>query len=260
MRTAIITLSPKGLAIAEKLRAEMPGATLYAHASVSAPANATAFEKVVELTAEIFKKYEGFVYIMPCGVVVRAIAGCVEHKKTDPAVVVVDVGGRHAVSLLGGHEGGANALAMEVANILGAEPVISTTTEAEKTVIVGVGCRKGAEAEKIVEAITVALKDAGVAIDDVRFIASADVKAREAGLIDAAHTLNVPLRIIGSDTIRAFAGAFQKSDFVMEKVGLPAVAEPSAMLAGRRTTLLQSKKNYNGITVALARENCSWSA
>ena len=51
-------------------------------------------------------KYDGLVYIAPCGVVVRAIAPFLEHKTKDPAVVVVDVGGRWAVSLLSGHEGG----------------------------------------------------------------------------------------------------------------------------------------------------------
>jgi cobalt-precorrin 5A hydrolase len=41
----------------------------------------------------------------------------------------------------------------------------------------------------------------------------------------------------------------------MEKVNLPAVAEPAAMLAGRRTRLLRGKKSYHGVTVALARES-----
>ena len=87
----------------------------------------------MDLTEQIFASYTGLVYIAPTGVVVRAIAPLLRHKTTDPAVVVVDVGGRWAVSLLSGHEGGANELAVTVANILGAEPVVSTTTEAVKT-------------------------------------------------------------------------------------------------------------------------------
>ncbi len=47
-------------------------------------------------------------------------------------MVVVDVGARWAISLLSGHEGGANDLAVAVGNILAAEPVISTTSEALK--------------------------------------------------------------------------------------------------------------------------------
>ncbi len=44
---------------------------------------------------------------------------------------------------------------------------------------------------------------------------------------------------------------------VEEKVAVPAVAEPVALLAGRRTELLLPKTIINSVTVAIARENCS---
>lgn len=259
MKTAVITLSEKGLVVAQRISQGIDGAELYAHESMAKNSGAKTFERVVELTSEIFSQYEGLVYVMPCGVVVRAIAQHVEHKKKDPAVVVVDVGGRFAVSLLSGHEGGANMLAAQVANLIGGEAVISTTTEAEKTVIVGVGCRRGAEKERIKDAIMSALEEAGVGIEEVRLIATADVKKDEKGIIEAAKDFDAPLSIIESKRILAFAGAFEKSDYVMEKVGVPAVAEPSAMLAGRRTSLLLPRRKYDGITVALAKESCLWS-
>ena len=111
------------------------------------------FTKIADLTASLFPVCRGLVYAAPCGVVVRAIAPLIQSKFEDPAVVVLDAGGRWAVSLLSGHEGGANALAIRVANLLGAEPVITTTTEALKSVIVGIGCRRGTPAERIVAAI-----------------------------------------------------------------------------------------------------------
>jgi cobalt-precorrin 5A hydrolase len=40
---------------------------------------------------------------------------------------------------------------------------------------------------------------------------------------------------------------------------LPAVAEPSALLAGRRTPFICRKKTYNGITIAIALESFLWS-
>ena len=134
------------------------------------------WEIAVELTARIFPKYDGLIYILPCGVAVRAIAGQLRDKHTDPAVVAVDIAGRWAVSLLSGHEGGANQLAVDVANVLDAEPIISTTTEAIKTIIAGIGCRKGIEAERIVSAVNSAVSSAGVAIENIRLLASADVK------------------------------------------------------------------------------------
>ena len=43
------------------------------------------------------------------------------HKTSDPAVVVLDQKGKHAISLLSGHLGGANDLAREMAAISGGE-------------------------------------------------------------------------------------------------------------------------------------------
>jgi cobalt-precorrin 5A hydrolase len=57
------------------------------------------------------------------------VAGLLRHKTVDPAVVVVDELGRHAVSLLSGHLGGANDLARRIGNAIGATPVISTATD-----------------------------------------------------------------------------------------------------------------------------------
>ncbi|HDY90459.1 MAG TPA: hypothetical protein ENH82_20355, partial [bacterium] len=55
---------------------------------------------------------------MASGIVVRIIAPYIKDKHTDPAVVVVDDVGRSVISLVSGHEGGANKLAHRVANIL----------------------------------------------------------------------------------------------------------------------------------------------
>jgi precorrin-3B methylase len=169
--------------------------------------------------------------------------------------VVVDVGGRWAISLLSGHEGGANDLALSVSNILAAEPVITTTTEAVKTIIVGVGCRRGTPAEPIIEAIRQALATANASIEQVRLLASADIKRDEAGLLEASRQLGIPLRLVSSEEIRQSPRGFERSDFVQEKVNLPAVAEPAALLAGRRTRLLLPKQIFPSVTVALARED-----
>ena len=72
---------------------------------------------------------DGFVIIGAAGIAVRSIAPLLSSKATDPAVVCVDDGGHHVVSLVGGHAGGANDLAAEVAGYLSAVPVISTATD-----------------------------------------------------------------------------------------------------------------------------------
>jgi cobalt-precorrin 5A hydrolase len=258
MSLAVITLSPEGAILADHLMRGLPESHLYVHEKVKGDRRAEKFASVAELTKDIFAKYKGLVYVAPCGVVVRAIAPFIESKIKDPAVVVVDVGGRWAVSLLSGHEGGANDLAITVANALSAEPIITTTTEALKTLIVGVGCRRGTTSEKIVAAIKEALTEADLEISQVRSLSSADIKSDEQGLLQAARELGLPLRFISSDEIRGFAGSFEHSDFVQEKVDLPAVAEPAALIAGRRTRLVLKKRTFNGVTVAVARESCLW--
>jgi cobalt-precorrin 5A hydrolase len=57
-----------------------------------------------------FKRYSGHIFIMSTGIVVRVIAPLINNKLEDPAVVVVDDQANHAISLLSGHLGGANAL------------------------------------------------------------------------------------------------------------------------------------------------------
>ncbi len=80
---------------------------------------------------------------MASGIVVRTIAPYIKNKYVDPAVVVVDDVGRFVVSLLSGHEGGANNLSHNVANALNTDAVITTGTEAKKDIILGIGCKRG---------------------------------------------------------------------------------------------------------------------
>ncbi|MGA2066399.1 MAG: cobalamin biosynthesis protein [Thermoguttaceae bacterium] len=260
-KIAVVSLSAAGARLAARLCEAAGGlgpCDVFLHVGVAEMPAARRFDRIADLSREIFSQYEGIVCIAPAGVVVRAIAPLVEHKTSDPAVVVVDVGGRWAISLLSGHEGGANDLAMRVANLLGAEPVISTTSEAGRDLVVGVGCRRGAPADHIVAAVRQALKAAGYDLAAVRLLASADLKADEAGLIEAARWLGLPLRLVASDEIRATVYAFAPSPLAQDKVDLPAVAEPAALLAGRRTRLLLPKQIFGDVTVAVARENC-WS-
>jgi len=259
-KIAIISLSQQGTEIAVALAAKFSDASLYLHQDIQTTQPAERFSRVIALTEQIFNDYQGLVYIMPTGVVVRALSAQVRHKLHDPAVVVVDVGGRWAISLLSGHEGGANDLAMQVANIIGVEPIITTTTEAIRRLIIGIGCRRGMSAERIIAAIQQALTMIERSLEEVRLLATAEPKQDEAGLLEAATQLERPLRVIKAQEIRTCHQEFQVSHFVQTQVNLPAVAEPAALLAGRNTQLILNKQAFNGITIAIAEENCMWLA
>lgn len=253
-KIALVTLSNQGLEIAEKIYREAP-AVIFVHSQVSEAKGCNVFDKVVELTEEIFKSYKKIVYILPVGVAVRAIAKCIRHKTQDPAVVAVDIGARWAISLLSGHEGGANDLCLKISNIIGSEPIVTTATEARKDIIVGIGCRRGADSRDIVQAVIQTLEKVGIDLDRVRMLVSADIKKDEQGLIKAGLELGIPLYFIQKQQIVNLPLNLTDSEFVRESVGLPGVAEPCALLAGRKTKLILGKTICKSVTIAIAREN-----
>ncbi|MEV8413409.1 precorrin-3B C(17)-methyltransferase [Streptomyces niveus] len=85
---------------------------------------------VREAVERAFAECDQLVCFLATGATVRLLAPLLADKSRDPGVVCVDEAGRYAVSLLGGHGGGANSLATEVGSTLCATPVITTATDA----------------------------------------------------------------------------------------------------------------------------------
>lgn len=131
-KIAVWVLTANGLALAQTLATRWPRLTVRCCRRLSplhAMATVEPFDRLSDTVAAVFDAYEGHIFIMAAGIVVRAIAPLIEDKTRDPAVVVVDDAGRFAVSLVAGHIGGANRLAAAVAEVLNATPVITTATD-----------------------------------------------------------------------------------------------------------------------------------
>jgi cobalt-precorrin 5A hydrolase/precorrin-3B C17-methyltransferase len=108
----LVTTTAAGRASAARLAAHWPDTRSYAIADLE--------------TA--WRECDALVCFLAVGATVRLIAPLLNDKITDPAVVCVDEISRFAVPVVGGHHG-ANALAEQVAEALGATPVVTTATD-----------------------------------------------------------------------------------------------------------------------------------
>ncbi len=126
-----IALTRPGARTAARIAAGLPGTRAWAPARFAAEAGVDGFdEPVADRIARLWPGAGGFLLVMAAGIAVRAIAPLLRDKTVDPAVVVLDPGGRFAVPLLSGHLGGGNDLARAVAERLGGRAVITTATDA----------------------------------------------------------------------------------------------------------------------------------
>ena len=118
LRAAVFCFSDRGAALAERIAGLFPGARRVRPRG-----------DLAARTAECFRECDALIFVGAAGIAVRAIAPHVAAKTADPAVIVADDCGRHVVSLLSGHIGGANRLTRQIAARIGAEPVVTTATD-----------------------------------------------------------------------------------------------------------------------------------
>lgn len=202
--------------------------------------------------ATAYRQHSHWIIVGATGIAVRFLEGLIADKNNDPAVVVLDEAARFAISLLAGHEGGANKLAYRVAAIVGAVPVITTATEAIKPLVLGIGCRKDISHEYIAAAVKQAL--GARALDQVREVATIDVKQHEPGLLAFCAAHRLPLRVIPRDTVAARAWVTMPSAWVNQQIGVDGVCEPCALIASPRGKLIVPKTTLGGVAVAVVED------
>lgn len=88
--------------------------------------------------ATLFTDFDQVVFFVSLGAVVRLIAPHLKSKDEDPGVLVVDDAAQFVIPVLSGHVGGANAMAEQVAAVLGATAVLTTASDVGKTIPVDI--------------------------------------------------------------------------------------------------------------------------
>ena len=131
MKIAIFAYSRQGCCTARKVMSCFPEADFKAH-TVERFAE-KGFRPICCPTkpfyGELFNWADTLIFIGSCGIAVREIAPHMRDKQTDPAVVCIDELGRFVIPLLSGHIGGANEMALKIADHLKTTPVITTATD-----------------------------------------------------------------------------------------------------------------------------------
>lgn len=247
MKIAIITINHAGENLARTMMSDFPGADIFN----SRMSRRGALKKLVEY---VFNKYDGLIFIAALGITIRLIGGLIKNKFHDPAVVSVDTAGRSSISVLSGHEGGANRLAFLVAASTGASPVVTTGAEVHKKFVLGIGTRRGIDAGTVKKAIRKAMSRKKIDLGAIRLVSTIDLKKDEKGLIEACRDLDLPLIFISKESIKNFKGVISVSEVVRRHIGTDGVCEPCALLAGRRAGLILRKQLTAGVAVSIAEE------
>lgn len=344
MKTVIISLTRGGKLQALRIRDIMPEAELYVLEKFYEPQEATQpiYSSLRELVEECFLKADLLIFIMATGIVVRLIAPLLQHKGIDPAVLVMDEGGKNIISLVSGHVGGANLWTKKLGEALGANPVITTASDSKgllsidmlaieyncalidwekakkitshmvnggsvgvysdeldlsslppeyivvktlqelkkcltgvcisnkqlnlvgeegliqlypKNIVVGIGCKLGTKKTAILEEIEAAFNVVKRSIYSIKKVMTIEIKAKEAGLIEATQQLKVPLEILATNEIKQVEGLFEASAFVEKTVGVSAVSGPCAYIGSHKGKILLEKQRNNGVTISLAEMN-----
>lgn len=164
MKVSIISFTLKGIELSLKIKKAFSGETeedlcLYtkcSHAEKSlternltgknlAESGLSYVEQpLTEWTGEQMKKRRSLLFIGACGIAVRAIAPFLTDKLNDVPVLVMDEQGRFVIPVLAGHVGGANELAVSLAERMGSTPVITTATDLNHCFAVDLFARRNA--------------------------------------------------------------------------------------------------------------------
>lgn len=132
------------------------------------------------------------------------------------------------------------------------EPFKITLRLVPKSLVLGIGCKKGAKTEDICDAIVKTLQENNIDINAVEKITSIDFKNQECGLLETAKKYNLPIEFYSAEQLRQVAGEFTQSDFVKSITGVDNVCERSACLGACSTNILVYKTVKNSVTIAIA--------
>ncbi|MGB0732664.1 MAG: cobalt-precorrin 5A hydrolase [Pontibacterium sp.] len=233
----IIALTEAGKALAERLVA----------LERSPLANALVSYKPQPFGEQVqayFRQGELLIFICATGIVMRTLAPVLQNKYEDPPVLVMDEQGKFVIPLLSGHEGGANQWAQDVAELINAQPVITTANAyTQPKYCVGMGCERGCPVDELEVLLRDCLTQAGLALSQISALSSIDIKADEVGLIALAERLGLVYQTWDKTQLATMESLLStRSEYVYKTVGVYGVAESAALFSAQQLVNGVSKK------------------
>lgn len=128
-KTAIIASTDKGVKLGQIIQKEFQKSVLVSTRKLE---DVTEIKSIADFLENNFTKFDSYIFIGALGICVRSISSFIEDKKTDPAIVNIDDAGKFVQSVISGHVGGANELATSIARAIGAQAVITTSSDVQE--------------------------------------------------------------------------------------------------------------------------------
>lgn len=133
------------------------------------------------------------------------------------------------------------------------KPFTRTLNLVPQIIQVGLGCRRGAQFEKLTEFLNVALAKMNISLKAISGFSSIDLKKDEPCLAQLAETFGLGVTFYSAHELEQVNGNFTPSSFVKQTTGVDNVCERCAKLASQGEIILP-KTTGHGFSLALAQE------
>jgi len=134
-----------------------------------------------------------------------------------------------------------------------------------KSLVVGMGCRRGVSADKLNELLINSFEESGLSLSSISAFATAEIKRDEPGLMELCEAYGVPLycysveelnSVFDKETDREDDFYLDRSEKAHSLLGVWGVSEPASLLTAKSSDLVMHKRKSECATVAVARIKC----
>lgn len=122
-----------------------------------------------------------------------------------------------------------------------------------RVLVAGIGCNRGTDKEEIKRCLYEVFRKHQLSAKSLSALATIDIKKNEAGLIELAQALDIPILFYSSEALNRTEGIKTPSSLVERHTGARSVCEAAALLGARTDRLLVPKECAKNVTVAVAR-------